>query len=321
MTNLPFYEPLPVRETLDGRPRALGLEIEFSGLHEERAAGIIAAVTGGTARQGDGIVEVETPRFGTCEVYLDTRFRDDVERMAGSGAVDLARLMVPVEWVTEPFDPAHLPDVDTVISALREAGAIGSRQGLLLGFGVHLNVEIAEPSAGHLWRTVTAYALLESALRKSVAVDLSRRVLPFVQPYSPELVDALAEGCGDGLEALIETYLTHAPTRNHGLDMLPVFAHLAPKRLEGRLADGTATKPRPAYHFRMPDCRIDEPGWSILEPWFMWHAVERLAAAPHLFDRLRQARRDWRARPALQRGRWDAEVERILDAPHEEAAE
>lgn len=322
MTDAATHTPLPSPGNATGTPRRVGVEVEFGGLPEEQASAIIAEVTGGVPFEAaPGHWAVDTSRFGRCEVYLDTRFRDDVERTAGKGAVDLARLVVPVELVTEPFDPAHLPQFDDVIGALREAGAIGSRQGLLLGFGVHLNVEIAAATAAHLWRIVTAYALIEPELRRLAGVDISRRILPFVHVYPDALVDDLARREPAGLGTLIETYLAHAPTRNHGLDMLPIFAHLAPDTVAGRLTDGTETKPRPAYHFRMPDCRIDEPGWSIAEPWSMWLAVERLAASPQLFDRLRRERAAWSERPALQRVRWSTLVARILDETGTEAAQ
>lgn len=321
MAKIREYTALPRPLTEQGRPRRVGIELEFGGLPEDRAAQLVRSVAGGTLTESaDSRWEVHSPHFGTCEVYLDTRFRDDVKNTVGEGGVDLARLVVPVELVTEPFDPERLPQFDAVVRALRDAGAIGSRHGLLLGFGVHLNVEIAEASSTHLWRTVTACALIEADLRRMAGVDLSRRVLPFVAPYPDALVDDLARREPGSLEALIDTYLTHAPTRNHGLDMLPIFAHLAPDLVDGRLTDGTETKPRPAYHFRMPDCRIDEPGWSILAPWSMWLAVECLAAAPELFDRLRRERIDWSESPALQRGRWSTRLRRILDDTDMEAA-
>ena len=305
---------LPQPRNAEGAARRLGIELEFSGLPEDQVAEVIQVATGGTiARTTGGVWEVDTPDFGRCEVYLDTRFRDDVERMAGKGGVDLARLVVPVEWVTAPFDPAHLPAFDAVVAALRNAGAVGSRQGMLLGFGVHLNIEIADAGVDHLWRIVTAYGLIEADLRRTAGIDLSRRVLPFVAPYPDALVDALAAGVPEGVDTLIDIYLTHAPTRNHGLDMLPAFAHLSPGTVEGRLTDGTETKPRPAYHFRLPDCRIDEADWSIFAPWSMWRAVEGLAAAPDLFDRLRRDRVDWAARPALGRERWAAHVRAVLE--------
>ncbi|MEM9757243.1 MAG: amidoligase family protein, partial [Pseudomonadota bacterium] len=314
MTDAPTFDPLPTRHDASGAPRRVGVEVEFGGLPEHKAAKIIGQVTGGYVKApAPGSWEVETPCFGRCQVYLDTHFRDDVKRVADKGVAHLARLVVPVKLVTDPFDPAGLPAFDTVLGALRDAGAIGSRQGLLLGFAVHLNIEIDAPAPAHLWRIVTAYALIESELRRLARVDISRRVLTLAQPYPKGLVDDLARVEPRNHDDLIETYLSYAPTPNHGLDMLPVFAQLAPDKVHGRLTDSTKIKARPAYHFRMPDCRIDEPGWSIAEPWSMWLAVERIATSPTLFGRLRRSRAAWSDGPALQRGRWSTRVRQILD--------
>jgi hypothetical protein len=70
----------------------------------------------------------------------------------------------------------------------------------------------------------------------------------------------------------------------------------------------------------MPDCRIDEVGWSIGTPWNTWLAVERLAEAPALLDAVRTAWQAWRQEPALHRGRWSRRVAGILDADARRAA-
>ena len=33
---------------------------------------------------------------------------------------------------------------------------------------------------------------------------------------------------------------------------------------------------RPTLHYRLPDCRIDEPDWSITTEWNRWMLVEEL---------------------------------------------
>jgi hypothetical protein len=37
-------------------------------------------------------------------------------------------------------------------------------------------------------------------------------------------------------------------------------------------------KPRPAFHYRLPNCMVDEPHWTVAREWNTWVAVERLAA-------------------------------------------
>lgn len=70
--------------------------------------------------------------------------------------------------------------------------------------------------------------------------------------------------------------MRHQSGRNYALDMLPIFAHLDPKFIR-RTLDEPLNKPRPAFHFRMPNCRIDEPNWRFATEWHHWLAVERVA--------------------------------------------
>lgn len=312
----------PAPHAPDRPPRRIGLELEFAGLTEARAAQVFAEAVGGTANQSEARNWIcDSAQFGACEVYLDTRFDDRLAAL-GQTAVDLMREVVPVELVTEPFDLAYLPLFNHGVAALRQAGAIGSRDGVLLGFGLHLNIEIAEESVDHLWRVVTAYALLEEHIRADDPIDVSRRILPFVQPYPDALVDDLAKECPETLRALIELYLTHAPTRDHGLDMLPIFKGIDADRVEAKVHGLTAVKPRPAYHFRLPDCRIDEDGWGVMAAWDQWSMVEALARDDALLDALRHARRDWAKTPALGRRPWHKQAAIVLDrnAPDELSA-
>ena len=35
---------------------------------------------------------------------------------------------------------------------------------------------------------------------------------------------------------------------------------------------------RPTFHYRLPNCRVDEPDWRIAHEWNAWVTVEALAA-------------------------------------------
>jgi hypothetical protein len=57
-------------------------------------------------------------------------------------------------------------------------------------------------------------------------------------------------------------------------------------------------KPRPTWHWRLPDSRVGAPGWSILPAWERWVEVERLASDPWALTEL----------SALWRERWRADA-------------
>ena len=43
---------------------------------------------------------------------------------------------------------------------------------------------------------------------------------------------------------------------------------------------------RPAFHYRLPDCKINVPGWSVATAWNQWVFVERLACNGPLLHEL-----------------------------------
>ncbi len=298
------FAPLPRPLAADGTPRLTGVEIELGGLSEDRCAEICAQTLGGEAVQKDSVIwEVTGTRVGRLKVYLDIFLRKADKTALRDAALTLGREVIPVEIVSDPLDRDGLIALDTLREALRRAGALGSGGGLFFGFGVHLNVQIASETAADVVRPLLAYALIEDWLRAANPIDQTRRVLPFTAPYPTALVRALiALGPDAPLTAVVDAYGELAASRNHGLDMLPIFAHLAPDRIAPALSG--STNARPAFHFRLPDCRIDEADWSLDHGWRRWLTVERVAANADLLAELSQAWQREHGAVTLTRGHW-----------------
>jgi len=123
--------------------------------------------------------------------------------------------------------------------------------------------------------------VLSPWLRAEIGVDPARRVLPFIGHFPDAYVRLVIDpGYAPDLGTLIDDYLEHNPTRNRELDLLPLFAHLDPGRVERALPDAHV-KARPTFHYRLPNSRIDDPAWGgVIEEWNRWLEVERLAADP-----------------------------------------
>ena len=304
---------LPSEHRSDGQERRTGIEIEFAGLSEQEAADIVRALWGGRAdwRHAHALT-LRATAIGDVEVVLDTSLTRHGGTALTDAALDWSRVVVPVEIVLPPLAPGALEQADRLVRALRRAGAAGSREALAYGFGVHLNVELAAESAGAVIPLVRAYALIEDWLRGSDPLDPTRRLLPFVDPYPRGFVDLLAQqAAGWRIDDLLREYLAHTPTRNRGLDVLPLLEHLRPEAVRAALG-GAAKGGRPAWHYRLPEARVDEPGWSIAYEWNRWCIVERVAHDAALLERLA---RGWVAhRDALitLRRDWAREVEKIL---------
>ncbi|MEQ9261100.1 MAG: amidoligase family protein [Roseovarius sp.] len=306
------FAPLPTPTNAEGQPRRTGVEIELGGLEEARCAALCAEHLGGRARQVDtAIWRVEESEIGTLEVYLDTALKDFEKTALRDAALSVGREVIPVEIVSEPLEREGLVRLDALREGLRGAGALGSGGGVFFGFGVHLNVEMAGRET--VVPVLLAYALIEDWLRAANPIDQMRRVLPFTAPYPTRLVRRLiALGPRADLRHVMDAYAQEAPSRNHGLDMLPLFAHLDAERIAPALTE--TTSPRPAYHFRLPDCRIDEPGWSLDSEWRRWRTVERVAEDAALLAALAAAWAEAHPGLTLSRQDWAARCGRVLEA-------
>ncbi|WP_172330590.1 amidoligase family protein [Mangrovicoccus sp. HB161399] len=293
--------------------RRVGVEIEFSGLDEDRIASLVAGHLGGEiARKGRFDREVAGTRLGDVRIELDTSFKDKLAS-APDLVGTLAHQVIPAEVITGPIPEEDLPELDKLAEVLREAGAEGTRSGVMSGFGVHFNPEQTDCSVAAILPVMQAWAVLEPWFRQHEPMSMARRALPFTSPWPDALREALLRLDPDGtsIDRLIDLYLEHAPSRNYGLDMLPLFRSIDGGRITAKLG-ADAPSARPTWHFRLPSSRIDEPGWTITGEWEKWRTVEALAAMPRLLER---TGRDWlqnfRGRP-FSEGAWVERLDRVL---------
>lgn len=306
---------LPHPHRHDGSPRKVGIEVECGGLREDRVADLVAARFGGEVETSGAYARlVRGSRIGDVEILLDTALRDKVNGAVSRAGLDLGRAVIPVEFVTDPLAPETLPEIDALCRDLAEAGAFGTQDGVALGFGVHLNVALPGMQVDDILPTLTAFALIEDWMRGRMALDPSRRLLPFVDTYPTALLDRLCEpGVEWTLDRLAATYLELSPSRNHALDALPILKEAYPDRVVAAVPQMGHKSARPAWHYRLPDARIDDPEWSVVLEWNRWCAVERVADDRDLLDRLKTHWRDYRARILPIPGQWASVSAEILD--------
>ncbi|MGF1501008.1 MAG: amidoligase family protein [Paracoccaceae bacterium] len=279
--------PRPNRS--DGAPRRVGVEIEFAGLSAGVAAQIVARLFGGTPEiTSRHIAEVDTPGYGRFQIGLDTRHAkhtasdDKISAQARDWFGDAASLVVPVEITCPPVPIAEASALETLVDALRAAGAQGTHASIIHAFGMQLNIEAASLDVADILDILRAYVLLDDWLRTEIAIDPARQVLAFETAFPSEYLRLLLDPryAPDPRRA-IDDYLEANPTRNRGLDMLPVWAYLDSARVARQLPDEKVNA-RPAFHYRLPNSLIDEPGWTLRKDWDRWLKVERLAGDPHL---------------------------------------
>jgi hypothetical protein len=300
--------PLSVND--NGEARRVGIEIEFGGLYLRDAVDLVIDTLGGTAKIqrhnawqvvdtniGDLIVEIDADILqgkksaGTKPDPEDSiaKLLDDAEKHAYRVAGEVSSSLVPVEIVTPPLQFEELDQLESVISALRDAGAEGTAASFLNGFGLHLNPEAASLNPDYITRCLRAFFLLEDILWDDADVDTTRALMPFIskfpEAYKQKVINPKYQPT---IDQLIDDYLAANPTRNRDLDMLPLFAHIDQERVMSQIKD-QLVKARPTFHYRLPNCRLEDPNWDIGEEWRRWICVEVLADDDELLHELSEA--------------------------------
>ncbi|MDZ7685104.1 MAG: amidoligase family protein [Gammaproteobacteria bacterium] len=161
-------------------------------------------------------------------------------------------------------------------------------------------------------RYLKAYALLQPWLLRAHGIDSSRRLSPYVDLYKRRYLDLVIDYDSPSVEGLIDDYLEHNPTRNRALDMLPMFSEVDQDRVRAAV-DDARIKPRPTFHYRMPNCDIGNPEWSLISEWNRWCIVELLAHSEEL-ESIAEEYRNWRRDDLFPTdGRWLEIVDRWVN--------
>ena len=309
----PFLPP-PVLHNARGEVRKAGFELEYSGVTIADSARLIRDVFGGThVPETTFEHRVEGTPFGDFTIEIDTKFLTDRQYEAplralgvdpastDTGWLERALLgvlstVVPIEIAAPPVPIDQLAPLDELRRRLHLAGAKGTRASLFYAFGMHINPEIVSDDPAELLNYLRAFVLLYPWLKRESEVDFTRSITPYIDRFPSDYGRLiLRPNYPATRERLIDDFLEHNPTRNRPLDMLPVLTHLDAERVRRMVPDMSLVKPRPSFHYRLPNCMIDEPHWTLAAEWNRWVAVERLANDP---QRLAEMARDYQAAEA-----------------------
>ena len=303
----------PRATTRDGTERRVGVEIECIALTPYKAARIVADHFGGTVEEEDPFrFRVRDTRFGTFTVELDTQYAHPSSKLGDihaegewvSQVLDVLRELdaeasriigtmsesfVPLEIVGPPMPWSTLGEFTDLLRLIHEAGASGTRDGVLYAFGLHLNPEVPAIDAGWITRILQAYNLMSAWLRDEIDVDVTRRILPFIDPFPKTYTKRILHpSYRPGMDGLIDDYLAENATRNRELDMLPLFAAIDAARVR-RVVTDSRVKARPTLHYRLPDTRFESLSEGPVAEWNRWVLVERLAENGDLLRRMADA--------------------------------
>jgi hypothetical protein len=316
--------------TQEGKERRLGVEIEFAGVEPSVSVNIIKSLYGGDEEQknifdhkirnsklGDFQLELDSSQMKTLGEKLEWFLQDSpstaIELAAMPVLAKVAEAFVPWEIVTSPIAMSQLSQLFPLVSQLREQGALGTRHALHYAFGLHLNPELPDISADTILAYLRAYFCLYDWIYHCEAVDFMRKVTPYVRHFPADYIDkVIALNYKPTIDELIADYLHFNPTRNRSLDMLPLFAFIN-EGVVKQAVDDPRIKSRPTFHYRLPNCDIDNPQWNIDYPWRLWLLVEEIANDATKLDDLCIAYSNDRQRltHAIDNG-WKEQLQHVL---------
>ena len=302
----------PVMRNKLGQTRKAGFEFEFGNLPILHAAEALQKALGGEldakspfeARLHDSVLgglKIERD----ANILKSVKYRKWLEQLGiefSPGSIahgiesnidNASKILIPCEVITEPIPFEELGKLDTLIATLNALGAEGTQGSVIYAFGLHINPSIPSDDAATLRKYIQAFLLLHSWIIESSNIDITRRFLtkyidPFPQPYMELLLN---NSYAPDAQGLIEDYVLHNPTRNRALDMLPILCEIDEALVLSAINDDERNliKGRPAFHYRLPDCKVNVPGWSTAAPWNQWVYIEKVVADEVLLYELIEA--------------------------------
>lgn len=305
--NVSFKNP-PKIKNQKGEERSVGFEFEFTGVEMKDAAGMVVDLYGGNVNQLSGYeFEVTDTEFGKfsleldASLFLNKKYEKvlksvglDVDKLKNKEKLedtlrDMASTVVPFEIITPPISVSKLSQMDRLVDKLRAWKAKGTGSSFFYAFGLHLNPEVPELTAESILRYLKAYVMMDAWIRKDASIDLSRKITPYINEYEMDYIrHILREEYDPDLSTLIKDYFRFKNSRNRPLDLLPVFMFMDKETTEGLLEE-ELTSARPTFHYRLPNCSIEDKEWSLAEEWNRWVLVEQLAEDEKSLDQYSRA--------------------------------
>ncbi|WP_069130577.1 amidoligase family protein [Rhodohalobacter halophilus] len=295
MNSKKFHTP-PNRFNPNGDERKTGFEFEFTGISMEIAAEIVKKLYNGEFQKISTYkFEIQNSNLGTFVLELDAQLLREkkYEKLLRKIGINLdqfkkkesiedslkeaAASVVPFEIITPPIPLSKMSELNRLVNELRKNHVKGTGSSFLYAFGLHINPEAPNLSAGSILKFMRAYVLLDGWIRKDAKINISRRLTPFINAYEEEYIQHILQpDYRPDLELLIRDYFKYDNSRNRPLDLLPLFMHLN-EGLTNSLIEEELTSSRPTYHYRLPNCSLEDENWALADEWNRWVLVEELA--------------------------------------------
>ncbi len=290
----------------ENKPRRAGFELEFGNVYVKETARALQNALGGKITETNPFVfKIENSSLGNLTVKRDAALLNSVKHRETlskisidfdpgtfaseieEGVDRLSSFLIPCEIVTEPLLFEDFSKLDEVVKILNQLKAKGTQDSIINAFGLHINSSVPDLDVKTLVKYMQSFLLIVDWIIMDSGIDFTRRFFtsyidPFPEPYFKKLLDPAYD---PDIETFIDDYLEFNPTRNRSLDMLPILCEIDHDRVWAAVnkEERTLLSARPAFHYRLPDCRLGHQGWRIANEWNRWWYVEIIASD----DRLR----------------------------------
>ncbi|MGK7391114.1 MAG: amidoligase family protein [Candidatus Cyclobacteriaceae bacterium M2_1C_046] len=297
------FPPRPYNEK--NEYRKAGFEFEFAGLDFHITSQIIINIFGGEVKEIDRYQQrVVNTSFGDFKLEFDSRFLKEkrYENFLKEIGINLNEYsfhnkledivasvssnLVPFEVILPPIPIDQLNKVEEFREELHRHNAEGTKASPLYAFALHINPELPDLETKTITNYLKAFLLLQYWIFEESKVSFTRHRLTTYINYFPEeyLLMVLNQNYQPDIDKLISHYKKYNPTRNRPLDVYPLFTYLKGQEVKVGVDDPDLINPRPTFHYRLPDCKIDDPQWTLDKEWNAWIQVEELAEDPDKMD-------------------------------------
>ncbi|CAN5381168.1 hypothetical protein BH23BAC3_BH23BAC3_15070 [soil metagenome] len=286
----------PITTNSSGNERVVGYEFEFTGVEMDDVAKIIQSLYGGIVKKLSTYkFEIQNTRLGSFKIELDAQVLSEKKyektlRMIGidismfkniesiEGKLkDIASSVVPFEITTPPIRLSQMEALNSLLEEMRIWKVKGTGSSIFYAFGLHINPEIPSRSTESILNHLRAFVLLDPWIRRDAEIDMSRKITPFIKEFKEDYKSLLlSPNYHPSLDKLISDYFVYENSRNRPMDLQPLFMYLNKDLTEPFLED-TLTHARPTYHYRLPNCSIENDEWTLASEWNRWVLVEKLA--------------------------------------------
>ncbi|MEJ2500860.1 MAG: amidoligase family protein [Campylobacterales bacterium] len=250
-----FLYPPTVR-CANGEMRRVGFELEYSGPRLDVCARIVADITGGSIEEvNPWYFTVGGTQWGDFSLTLDYQFlirsglKEWLHDAGFDGAMEQDEIEA-LEYFIGSFSASLVPyELTTPPLPLDEMDLIETLKNALR-------------DAGALGTAANPLYVFGFHINPEIPRTDVQTVLAYLRAYLL-LYDLLAEEIRPVFTRRLSFYIDPFPS-----DYVRHVLHPAYRE---------KINPRPTFHFRMPNSRVDEPAWHTSDPWNSWVLVERLA--------------------------------------------